>query len=167
MRIEFGGYPDGSPALQVTGTASCDDVRFPEMTEVGLSREGVPVAGHPSRVIAREMTATLAGAAAVLRAGDVISAGFIKDFGSQGQPGTPGFACHAYLQDAVPVSGLIVSGVEYGHGVIRVVTGMTAPRCRELRDALTVALTAMGWTVTGLADEKEATARIYGPQSGR
>jgi hypothetical protein len=158
MRIQFWGYPDTPD--EALGAAYCEDVPLAGTIEAVLVREGGDVTG------------TLAGVAARLRPGDLISSGFITDFGSQCPPGTPGAACHAHLAEAVLVSFLMVSGVEHdlapdgGILAVRVASSLSVPPDREIRDALTVAFTAMGWTVEGLADEREAAARVYGSRPG-
>jgi hypothetical protein len=145
MRLEFWANPDKPQPGELTGSAYCEDAYL---------------------------------AAAELRPRDYVSTSFITDFGEGSPSGTPEATCHAWLLRAVPVPFMRVHHVE--HYVVLLDCDGTATRFPavqvvfrlpavwpEGRDALTVALTAKGWTVDGLADEKEATARIYGPQSGR
>jgi hypothetical protein len=159
MRIRFWG-PAEDPDEDL-GVTSCEDVAFAGTVEVVLVRDGGNV------------TSTLAGAAAELRYGDLISSDFIKDFGSQCPTGTPGAACHARLARAVPGAFLPVSdtvrhpapslpGEPGGISAVQVTTELTVPTAevtRETLDALTAAFGAMGWTVTGFADWEEPGAR--------
>jgi hypothetical protein len=109
---------------------------------------------------------------------ELVSTDFVTSFGRLAQPGTPEAICHAHLLRAVPVPFMPVFAIEHyvvpvlladpdESPAVQVIFRLRAPGSQETRDALTIALSAAGWTVTGLADEKEAAARIFGPQSGR
>jgi len=154
MRIEFWGYPDP------------DIYGYPEDRDPG----------KPAAWAYRE-DACLAPPG--LHGGDLVSTDFIADFGSSSPPGSPEAACRAHLLTAIPVPFMMVDhtenyvavtgpgGTAAGLPAVRLVFRRPVPASQEARDALTVAFTAMGWTVHGLAGEEEAAARVYGLQPGR
>jgi hypothetical protein len=145
MRLEFWADPDNPQPGELLGDAYCEDAYL---------------------------------AAAGLGEGDLVSTGFITDFGKSSPAGSPEAVCRTRLLYAVPVPFMRVRHVEH-YVVLAAIAGMPGqiPAVQvvfrlplptaEGRDALTVALAAQGWTVSGLADEKEATARVYGPSSER
>jgi hypothetical protein len=169
MRIEFLGYPDTPD--EVLGAAYCENLDSPQRVEVVLGQDASPVSGHLTRV-AGLVRSNLAEAASALQFGDLISGDFIREFGSNSSAGTPEAACRERLLAAIRDSLLMVARAERytaadGIPAVRAVIILSVPPDRDTRDALTVVFTAMGWTVEGLAGEREAAVRVYGAQPGR